>query len=431
MKRALLLLIVLSTLLLVACSSKQVVNSSPSPYPAQTDSPSSPTQTAEEPTVYNPPVTDIPVPTVSEKPATSTPIPTKAEVVITATPEPTEEPVAPPVEVTATPTPILDAIKDNIVYEMQRGDNAWFRFTDDGTFYVTGSGRLWDWYDYTTNYSKYKTLCEYIETAKKLIIEEGITHIGYCSILNAGKVEELVLPKSLVYVGEKGLSGCGGNRYPETLTIKGLDKERITFGPHAFYMSGYYDEELSAEPTPIPVTPTPTPIPAPEKADPAKPQIIARGQMGDEVWFEFYDNYDLYIVGKGKTWDRSEYFRWTLPRGEGNDLPALEDDYAQNINNVFIDPGITYLGKNIQLGLGIKNAYIPDGCDAGNSMFYAQNLYVACNGNVARVKNNLTGKYACDTYTAYAVLNAYAKDPADRNDYDNNYLIDYTIEWQD
>lgn len=283
--------------------------------------------------------TSIPSPTELPTPtATNTPSPTPLP---TSTPTPT---VAP----TATPIPVESL---NIIHEEQHGDNIWYRYADDGTLYVTGSGKI-----ERTNFAQNENLYR----ATKIVIEEGITHIGKMAFGGSSYCEEVVLPNSLIFVDEYAFQFCGGLLWPNgPLVVTNIDKERTEFHPRAFTDSGYNDAELML-PAPTP-TPTPAPISAPkaEEVDVNNPKIIANVQMGDNVWFEFYDTCELYVKGSGKTWDFPYGFDWTddYLRNKYPHIPVFTKEYAKNVKTCYVDDEVTYLGNLIFWGLRFEKIY--------------------------------------------------------------------------
>lgn len=96
----------------------------------------------------------------------------------------------------------------------------------------------------------------------------------------------------------------------------------------------------TATPTPTP-TSTPTPIPIPEGA-----ALLYRIQMGDNVYYEFYDNNLLIVTGTGSTWDfeRREY----PEEYEKMERETQYEDYSQNLvslcKEIIICEGITRIG---------------------------------------------------------------------------------------
>ena len=290
--------------------------------------------------------------------ATSTPLPSP-----TNTPSPTPLPTSTPtptVAPTATPIPVESL---NIIHEEQMGDNVWYRYADDGTLYVTGSGKI-----ERTNFAQNENLYR----ATKIVIEEGITHIGKMAFGGSSYCEEVVLPNSLIFVDEYAFQFCGGLLWPNgPLVVTNIDKERTEFHPMAFSMSGYDDPELMVEPTPIPVTPTPSPIPAPkaEEVDENNPKLIANVQMGDNVYFEFYDTGELYVTGSGRTWDFPMGFEWTrnYAREKYPHIPVFDKEYAKNIKVCYVADSITYLGNYSFFGLDIAEAWISPNTQISNS----------------------------------------------------------------
>lgn len=189
-----------------------------------------------------------PTPTV-----TPSPVLTK-EPTATPSPTPTKAP-------TATPVP-----QRKYVYEAKMGDNVWYRLTEDGTLYVTGTGatyRLNYSYDKGTGFlsgrdARLNDLME-LNSAQHIIIEEGVTKLGGWSLMWFFNVQSITFPSSLKEIEDYCFFDTG-----KTVNIVwiGLDKSKVKLGKDAFYGTVYQTEEDLRKPTPIPTSsPTPTSLP--------------------------------------------------------------------------------------------------------------------------------------------------------------------------
>lgn len=106
--------------------------------------------------------------------------------------------------------------------------------------------------------------------------------------------------------------------------------------------------EPTATPTPSPLptataaptptsTPVPTATPTPVVAEGTEPEY--RFQMGDNVWFEYYENSTLLVVtGTGATWDFETHFK----RNEY----INKNDSWKSPKKVIIKDGVTRIGDN-------------------------------------------------------------------------------------
>ena len=113
------------------------------------------------------------------------------------------------------------------------------------------------------------------------------------------------------------------------------------------------------EPTPSPL-PTSTPTPAPTST-PTPTPVVEEGteaeytfQMGDTVWYKYYDNSDLLVVtGQGATWDFE-------------DAPALGEVLSRNERfsvpkTIVIEEGITRIGDYaLSCMFDVETVEIPD-----------------------------------------------------------------------
>ena len=242
-----------------------VITNPASPTPVEVG-PTTMPEVTETPSVTEVPEiepTTVPEPTKAPTVAPSaTPTPTKAP---TATPTPTPLPTMAPKE-TLTPTP---APQREYVSEYQMGDNVWYRLTEDGTLYVTGTGATVR-FDYTYDKATdriyggdyhYDNMAK-SRKAKHIVIEEGITKLSSWSLMHLPDVESIIFPKSLQEIEDYCFMGTG-----KTVNVVwiGLDKDKVKLGADAFYGTVYQTEEDLRKPTPIP-TSTPTPTSTPMKA---------------------------------------------------------------------------------------------------------------------------------------------------------------------
>lgn len=96
-------------------------------------------------------------------------------------------------------------------------DDVRFTLYEDGTMVISGNGKMEDYtiYDYA-EYRKKRKLkyqipwYEYRKKIKKLIIEEGITAVGWNSFLNCKNLKTIQWPESLQRVGSFAFENCTG-----------------------------------------------------------------------------------------------------------------------------------------------------------------------------------------------------------------------------
>lgn len=348
-----------------------------------------------EPEIMAPTETLTPTETVE---ATPTLVPTE---VPTSTPSPIPSPTELPTSI-PTPTPII-VEESNVIYELKRGENICYQFTNDGTLYVVGSGKL---PELDSNlYNKTPELRDKLDSVTKIIIEEGITEIGRLSFYHTIHTEELYLPKSLTFIDTKAFSMCGMFNATGEVIIEGLDKERIEIAPFAFEDANIDDEELIAAPK---MTPTPTPfVLVPEEVDPNAPKMTHKVQMGDNVYFEFYDNGELYVKGSGKTWDMPELFCWAAPgQRNGKDIPMFDFSFAESFKKCYVDDTITHIGNMSLSGFVFDDAWCPVNVTVGRDTgFHSRKMHLKTAEGTVTVT-------AGRTISISRAINAY-KNPTD------------------
>lgn len=146
--------------------------------------------------------------------------------------------------------------------------------------------------------------------------------------------------------GCAGCAGCNGkeevNNIP-TVTVAPTPTERVetTKTPEASVVVP------SPKPTNTPVptnTPTPTNTPVPTVTVAPTPVIpeeepYATYQMGDNVWYDYYDNGMLVVRGSGATWDFDAKERYSF-------LHLQEEGIsAKSITSIVIEEGLTEIGE--------------------------------------------------------------------------------------
>ena len=322
-------------------------------------------------------VTETPTITPSEEKeqdATIAPEPTQTEAKNTSTPtpkpttKPTEKPKKEENKVSVTPMPI-----SMLKAKVQMGDNVWYEFYEKGVLLVTGTGATWDFQDVNSS-SGYldKELgedgIEYVEKGttqsltQKIIISEGITELGNFSVSFFRKVNSITLPKSLQSIGENTFSYLGN--LADSVEWIGLDLKNMEVATTAFYHASGLEgieniEKYQAEPTPTPiVTPTPTPTP-----DPANPKLLYTQQLGDNIYYEFWDSDIIYIKGTGATWK----------------MNYATIDFDVSVKKVIVEEGVTHL-RECSLFVDFEEVILPKSLketDLGVGFVYPGNKVTA------------------------------------------------------
>jgi len=298
------------------------------PVPTPTLSPT------PSPTPFIPPTpvpTNTPTPTPSPTP-TNTPTPT---VTNTPTPSPTNTP-------TPTPTVVPSTLRANV----QMGDNVYFKYYDDGTLVVTGTGSTWDFAnndDMLNVFSKNSGIDKtslvknnyLMKETTVIIINEGVTRIGDCVfITNYQNTTDVYLPSSLKSVGKYGFYRVG-YIYKNT-TWHNLNLDKLTFMDTSFgktnALDGYTKEEIEK----VQVTPTPTPSPTVTPTpNPAKPREIFVVKGSSEIVMTYIDNGTLVVTGTGTLNECLNFTRYC----QRNNIPLT----SEVLKHLVIEEGFTDL----------------------------------------------------------------------------------------
>lgn len=327
--------------------------------------------------------TPIATPTIeaAEPQPTGTPVPTDTPVPTpTNVPTPTPQPTSTPVP---SPTPVV--VDSKLVYECKAGENAYYKFYEDGTLLVTGTGRVdsidaemkyqegWhmEWGKGSEDYQKLMDFTfDYIDYDQliSVIVEEGITELGDFTLAHLWLLKELSLPSTLTFIGNYVFYGDYFYNPEDGFCtyINGLSTD-IEISRYAFMGSNIdkWQEDFRKykeyPPTP---TPTPTPMPTPTP-DPEKPRLMHTMQVEKDVTYEFWDNGYMYIKGKGKINDKEWGFDLCSQIGKamlsgytpapGENMNQKEDaagrPFIDTIRYVVVEEGITYLGRYALAGL--------------------------------------------------------------------------------
>lgn len=124
-------------------------------------------------------------------------------------------------------------------------------------------------------------------------------------------------------------------------------------------------------PTPTPTnTPTPTPTPVVVQSE-----LRYMVQMGDNVWFKYYENNQLVVTGTGSTWDfatvsamAKEVMRQIGFKSEMD----TRNDLLYKVTSITINEGITRIGNNVFGSVcdKVTDVYLPDSLkEIGESAF--------------------------------------------------------------
>ena len=101
------------------------------------------------------------------------------------------------------------------------GDNVTWTLDSDGTLTISGKGAISDYTDGDTPFANN-------EQIKKVIIEEGITHIGNYVFSSCHNIQSIELPGSLTGIGEYVFENC------TSLTSINIPDSVTSIGQYAF-----------------------------------------------------------------------------------------------------------------------------------------------------------------------------------------------------
>ena len=186
--------------------------------------------------------------------------------------------------------------------------------------------------------------------------------MGNCSVALFDKVNSITLPKSLKSIGESTF--CYLGIFSDSVEWIGLDLKNMEVATTAFYHASGLEgieniEKYQADPTPTPiVTPTPTPTP-----DPANPKLLYTQQLGDNIYYEFWDSDIIYIKGTGATWK----------------MNYATIDFDVSVKKVIVEEGVTHL-RECSLFVDFEEVILPKSLketDLGVGFVYPGNKVTA------------------------------------------------------
>ena len=102
------------------------------------------------------------------------------------------------------------------------GENLTWGIDTDGTLTISGTGDMQDYDVVSENDAWHTTAPWYAYSPKKLVLEEGITHVGKSAFVGCGFTGELTIPKGVTDIGYRAFGYCrgfmGSVTLPEGLT---------------------------------------------------------------------------------------------------------------------------------------------------------------------------------------------------------------------
>jgi hypothetical protein len=249
------------------------------------------------------------------------------------------------------------------------GDNARWSFAD-GVLSITGEGKLWDYFSMSA-----KPWDEHKSEIRKIVISEGITHIGSRAFSGIYNVTEVVFPESLTAIGECAFENC--SRLGSVYLLKNLnmlgnyafmychDLTNVYFegdvpanwGMHPFAVNYEWVDNVQ-----IPVIQvtlryakgsaawtTPTwedSYGITYACEPFDPDVLKDPTAcGDNAHWSYADG-TLSITGEGEMWDYTN-------------LPRPWDEFLPQIYHVVVSEGITRIGGSAFASMNAQTVTLP------------------------------------------------------------------------
>ncbi len=210
----------------------------------------------------------------------------------------------------------IEASAAEIVATGKAGPNATWTLDDEGTFTISGTGKMYSYYYISADWHNYRV---YIINA---VIEEGITDIGMFTFYNCTNLESVTVATSVTSVGDRAFENCNSS-----ITVYYLGSEAQW---SAVSISSNCNDVLTAA-----------------TMDYA---IIATGTCGDSLTWELDKYGTLTVSGEGAMYDYS------------SSSLAPWYDYCDFITCVVLEYGATSIGDYAFYNCtSLANVIIPDG----------------------------------------------------------------------
>ena len=103
------------------------------------------------------------------------------------------------------------------------GDNLQWKLTDEGVLTITGTGKMKNYSGSSRPWSAYKNVI------KQVIIDDGVTTIGYSAFSGCSSLTSVTIPNSVTEIGVGAFSGCS------SLTSVTIPSSVTTIWHSAFY----------------------------------------------------------------------------------------------------------------------------------------------------------------------------------------------------
>lgn len=265
----------------------------------------------------------------------------------------------------------------NIIDSGTCGDNAFWKLDKDYTLTISGTGAMWDyptseddswWMDWALPWKSY-------EAISRIVVAEGITHIGAYAFYCTDNATALSLPSSLISIGRAALCGFGGAEIvvPDKVTcidnfaFNGCDNLKTITLPAGLQSIGSCFIECDTLET-INFKGTMEQWLAcggGQSTFPTTTSVVCQGggtlyrsgTCGDNLTWDLDNNGNLIILGTGDMYDLAyddESGSYTLPWVE----------YRSMIRRVEIGSGVTRIGAWAFEDTNITSLTIPDSVTA-------------------------------------------------------------------
>lgn len=262
------------------------------------------------------------------------------------------------------------------------GADLYYDLSSDGVLQISGKGKM---YDYDS--SKPAPWFEFADSIQKIVLEDGITEIGSQAFRKLTSIESIDIPKSVSRINANAFIGCKALKYISLFSgIKEIEKYafngtgliQCTYAGsrtewNSIIIGGFNDSLISCN------------------INCEKSATMLTGSCGNEVSYELYENGNLLISGKGRMKDYDSA------------KPAPWFTYADSINNVVIEEGITGIGsQSFRKCTNLTSVSLPQTLSEIGS-----NAFIGCNAlKTISIGMNVTsiGRYAfsgTDLQTAY------------------------------
>lgn len=278
----------------------------------------------------------------------------------------------------------------NIIDSGTCGDNAFWKLDKDYTLTISGTGAMWDyptseddswWMDWALPWKSY-------EAISRIVVAEGITHIGAYAFYCTDNATALSLPSSLISIGRAALCGFGGTEIvvPDKVTsigdfaFNGCDNLQTITLPAGLQSIGFCFIECDTLET-INFKGTMEQwlvCGGGQSTFPTTTSVVCQGggtlyrsgTCGDNLTWDLDNNGNLIILGTGDMYDLAyddESGSYTLPWVE----------YRSMIRRVEIGSGVTRIGAWAFEDTNITSLTIPGSVTAIGDYGVNSNRYLA------------------------------------------------------